>query len=74
VVNLVGLKDPGGIGQELVTPLVIHRLSDLVFAAQLADRPAAQPFNHHLRLELVIPLATLHRGHPPDWIGPNLLS
>ena len=45
------------IRQKLVTPFVIHVLSNAVFAAQLADAASSlQTFQHDCQLLLVYPL------------------
>jgi hypothetical protein len=47
----------GGVGQKLVAPLVVLRLTDLMLGAQLADRPALPRVGHDQRL-----LSGFHAG------------
>ena len=48
-------------------------LADLIFVADLGDRPALEPFDHHLRLGLGVPFATFHWILPFNLPGSILL-
>jgi hypothetical protein len=50
------LERSRGVGQEQVAPLAVLRRADLMFSAQLADRPALQSLEHDQRLLLGLPL------------------
>ena len=52
-----------GVGEELVAPPVVLGLADLLLGAQLADRPALEPFEEDQRL-LGFPAASLHACPP----------
>ena len=57
---LRALKRVGGMGEELVTPLVILGLAELVLAANLGHRFALEPLEHDHGFGLGIPLPHLH--------------
>jgi hypothetical protein len=57
---LVDLKGLGGMRQELVPPLVILGLTDLVFMAQFRHGCPLEAFKYDHRFGFGIPLASVH--------------
>jgi hypothetical protein len=56
----MALKGLGCIRQELVPPLVVLGLADLVLVTDFGDRLALEAFDHDQGFRLGIPLALLH--------------
>jgi len=57
---LMRLEHLGGVGEQLVAPLVVLRLAELVLRAELADRRALQALEHNQRLRACVPFPSWH--------------
>lgn len=57
---LMDLKSLGSMGQELVPPLIVQRLGDLVLIANLGHRFAFEALDHDHGFGLRIPFTFSH--------------